>query len=125
MEIELPPPLEDIEHERILNFGQPFALGLLWDNLKLGETLERLLTNPSFVAPVKSMVFNRLIAPKSELATSQWVKGEYIGGCCRRYSPTTLLPVSEPVGQDKTPSGGKPLPPAQYPLYPGFLSSLL
>ena len=80
MEIELPPTLEDIEHERILNFGQPFALGLLWDTLMLGEVLQRLLANPSFVAPVKTMIFNRLIALKSELATSQWVKGQYIEG---------------------------------------------
>ena len=80
MEIELPPTLEDIEHERILNFGQPFALGLLWDTLMLDEVLQRLLANPSFVAPIKTMTFNRLIAPKSELATSQWVKGQYIEG---------------------------------------------
>lgn len=78
MEIELPPSLEDIEHKGILNFGQPFALELLWDTLKLGDTLERLLANPNFVAPIKTMVFNRLIDPRSELATSQWVKGEYI-----------------------------------------------
>jgi len=58
----------------------PFALGLLWDRLKLGESLERLLSNSSFVAPIKAMVFNRLIAPGSDLATSQWVKGQYIGG---------------------------------------------
>jgi len=80
MEIELPPPLEDIEHERILNFGQPFGLELLWDSLRLGDTLQRLLTNPSFAAPIKTMVFNRLIDPKSELATIQWVKGQYIEG---------------------------------------------
>jgi hypothetical protein len=57
MEIELPPPLANIEHERILNFGQPFALGLLWDSLKLEETLKRLLINPSFVVPIKIMLF--------------------------------------------------------------------
>jgi transposase len=49
----------------------------------LGEALQRLLANPSFVAPIKTMVFNRLIAPKSELATSQWVKGEYIEGVAK------------------------------------------
>lgn len=80
MEIELPPSLEDIEHKAVLNFGQPFALELLWDTLKLSDTLERLLANPNFVAPIKTMVFNRLIEPQSELATSQWVKGEYIEG---------------------------------------------
>lgn len=80
MEIELPPPLEDIEHERVLNFGQPFALGLLWNTLGLSETLERFFANPNFVAPIKTMVFNRLIEPQSELATSQWARGEYIEG---------------------------------------------
>ncbi|MBW2040341.1 MAG: IS1634 family transposase, partial [Deltaproteobacteria bacterium] len=80
MEIELPPSLEDIEHRGVLNFGQPFAFGVLWDHLGLSETLEGLVANPSFVAPIKTMVFNRLIDPQSELATSQWVKGEYIEG---------------------------------------------
>ena len=80
MDIELPPSLEDIEHKGVLNFGQPFVLGLLWDALALGETLERLLATSHFVAPIKTMVFNRLIDPHSELATSQWVKGQYIEG---------------------------------------------
>ncbi len=80
MEIDLPPSLEDIEHEAILNFGQPFALGLLWDTLNMSGTFERLLTNPSFVSPIKTMVFNHLIEPSSELATSQWVKGQYLEG---------------------------------------------
>ncbi len=78
MEIELPPSLEDIEHRGVLNFGQPLALGLLWDALALGETLERLLATSHFVAPIKTMVFSRLIDPHSELATSQWAKGQYI-----------------------------------------------
>ncbi len=78
MEIELPASLEDLEHKEILNFGQPFALGLLWDKLKMTETLKGLLANPTFSAPIKTMVFNRLIHPQSELSTSQWVKGEYI-----------------------------------------------
>lgn len=78
MELELPPSLEDIEHKGALNFGQLFALGLLWDTLGLSETLESSLGNPDFVAPIKTMVFNRLIDPQSELATSQWVKGQYI-----------------------------------------------
>jgi transposase len=80
MQIELPPSLEDIEHRGVLNFGQPFALGLLWDALALGETLERLLATSHFVAPIKTMVFNRLIDPHSELATSQWIRGQYIEG---------------------------------------------
>ena len=80
MEIEPPASLEDLEHEGILNFGQPFALELLWDKLKMAETLERLIANYSFVAPIKTMVFNRLIHPHSELSTSQCIKGEYIEG---------------------------------------------
>jgi len=80
MQIELPPSLEDIEHKGVINFGQPFALGLLWDALALGETLERLLATSHFVAPIKTMVFNRLIDPHSELATSQWAKGQYVEG---------------------------------------------
>jgi transposase len=80
MDIEVPASLEDIEHKGVLNFGQPFALGLLWDDLTLGETLERLLATSPFLAPIKTMVFNRLIDPHSELATSQWVKGQYIEG---------------------------------------------
>lgn len=70
MQIELPPFLEDIEHRGVLNFGQHFALGLLWDALALGETLERLLATSHFLAPIKTMVLNRLIDPHSELATS-------------------------------------------------------
>jgi len=80
MEIDSPPSLEDIEHKGVLNFGQTFALGLLWDTLNIGGTLERLLATPSFVSPIKTMVFNRLIEPSSELATFQWVKGEYLEG---------------------------------------------
>jgi transposase len=80
MEIELPPSLEDLEHKEILNFGQPFALGLIWDELEMSETLSRLLSTPSFVAPIKAMVFNRLVHPQSELATSGWVKHESIEG---------------------------------------------
>jgi len=80
MEIELPPALEDIEHQGVLNFGPSLALGLLWDSLGMTETLERSLAKANFSAPIKAMVFNRLIDPQSELATSQWVKGEYIGG---------------------------------------------
>lgn len=80
MEIESFPSLEELQHKEILNFGQPFALNILWDSLNMTDTLKGLLSNPSFVAPIKTMVFNRLIEPKSELATSQWVKGQYIEG---------------------------------------------
>lgn len=56
MEIESTPSLEDMEHEGVLNFGQPFALGLLWDTLGLSQTLQSLVCNPNFVVPIKAMV---------------------------------------------------------------------
>jgi transposase len=50
------------------------------------------------------MVFNRLIAPKSELATSQWVKGQYIDGASgdiplQHYyrSLTQLVQIKRPL----------------------------
>lgn len=82
VELEAPLSLEDIEHRCVLNFGQPFVMGLIWEELKLEETLQRLLPNPCFVWPIKTMVYNRLIEPHSELATHQWVKGQYIEGKC-------------------------------------------
>lgn len=85
MEIEPPPSLEDLEHKEILNFGQPFALNILWDSIGMTETLRGLLSNPSFVAPIKTMVFNRLIDPRSELATSQWAKRQYIEGVSKEF----------------------------------------
>ncbi len=80
MEIEVPPSLEDLEHKGVLNFGQTFALSMLWDSIEMTETLNSLLPNPSFVSPIKAMVFNRLIDPRSELSTLNWIKREYIEG---------------------------------------------
>lgn len=80
IEMETPVSLEGLEHKGVLNFGQPFALGLLWDSLEMTRRFEALLATPAFVAPIKAMVFNRLIQPHSELSTSQWVKGQYIEG---------------------------------------------
>ena len=80
IELETPGSLEDMELKGVLNFGQAFALGLLWDSLQMTQAMERVLATPSFVAPIKAMVFNRLIQPHSELSTCQWVRGEHIEG---------------------------------------------
>jgi hypothetical protein len=40
MEIESEVCLENVEHREVLNFGQPFALGLLWDGLWVSQRLE-------------------------------------------------------------------------------------
>jgi hypothetical protein len=42
---EFPVFLEHLEHKLILNFGQSFALTLLWDKLKMPETLKKLIAN--------------------------------------------------------------------------------
>lgn len=104
MEIESALSLEDLEHREVLNFGQPFALGLLWDGLGMTQTLERHLATPAFVGPIKAMVFNRLIQPHSELSTSQWVKAEHIEGlpediALHHYyrALSQLLGVKEPL----------------------------
>lgn len=104
MEIEIAASLEDLEHKELLNFGQPFALGLIWDSLGMSEVLERLYSTPCFVGAIKAMVFNRLIDPGSELSTSKWVKGEYIEGIeedipLQRYyrSLNQLVEVKEPL----------------------------
>lgn len=80
IEMETPVSLEDMEHIGVLNFGQPFALGLLWDALEMTPRLEALLAAPAFAGPIKAMVFNRLIQPHSELSTCQWINGQYIEG---------------------------------------------
>ena len=70
------PGLEALRTERVLEYGAVRVAQALWEQFDLTALLQGLLERRRFqfdpVAAIATMVFNRLLAPKSELAISQW-----------------------------------------------------
>jgi len=69
-------PIENIRTERVLEFGGIRVAQALWEQFGLTELLRRLLKGRRYqfdvVSAIATMVFNRLLAPKSELAIFAW-----------------------------------------------------
>lgn len=71
------PALEEtLVSERVLEYGGVRLAQQLWEQLGVGELLDQLLTSRRFefdvTAAIATLVFNRLLAPKSELAIFAW-----------------------------------------------------
>jgi hypothetical protein len=71
--------LSDLTTGRVLEYGAVRVAEALWEQFGMTDLLQRLLRGRRFgfdaVAALATMVFNRLIAPKSELATFDWRDG--------------------------------------------------
>jgi len=72
----LPAPEEALVAGRVLEYGGVRLAQQLWEQLGLGELLEKLLADRRYgfdvPAAIATLVFNRLLAPKSELAIFAW-----------------------------------------------------
>jgi len=66
----------------------PFVPESLWDSLKLGEAMERLLSKSSFVVPIRAMIFNYLIASRVSGLISNGSKGEAKNAPLPYYYPS-------------------------------------
>lgn len=70
------PGIEALQTGRVLEYGGVRVALALWDQFGLTELLNGLLRDRRFkfdpVAAISTMVFNRLLAPKSELGIFQW-----------------------------------------------------
>lgn len=73
---------EEVSCESSQLFGQPLIGKLLWDKLQISEAIKELtcMRKTEFDISLYSLVLvlNRLIAPKSDLATSIWYKQIYL-----------------------------------------------
>ena len=80
--VERPPFLEDVNPRKSLNFGQPFALNAIWEKIALSSLIRGVSEDRKvkfdIVHPIKIMIMNRLIEPKSKLQVTDWVKEQYI-----------------------------------------------
>jgi len=72
---------EKINHKNVLNYGQILLCQKLWDEIDAKELIKecskKLKIKFDISLPVKIMVFNRLIEPKSKLKVSEWYKRQY------------------------------------------------
>lgn len=70
------------DFEQALEFGAGYALDALWNQLGFSQTLrehgKRQAYEIDIVAPVKAMVFNRLLEPHSKLGVHEWVRTQAI-----------------------------------------------
>ena len=70
------PDLEQLSTGRVREYGGVLLASALWEQFGLTELLARLWAGRKLqfdaVAATAVMIFNRLLAPKSELATSRW-----------------------------------------------------
>lgn len=107
-EIEKPPFFEDVNPHKSLNFGEVLALDAVWRRLDLSRLIDSLLADKKVEfqvsQPVKAMVFNRLIKPKSKRGVVSWLKDQYIPGIDTEISPhhyyralDYLVEIKEPL----------------------------
>lgn len=80
--LELVPTADDICPEDSFEFGAPYALDVVWQQLGLSDALRRHARRHKvdfdLVRPVKTMVFNRLLDPRSKLGVYRWARGQCI-----------------------------------------------
>lgn len=80
--LELVPTAADISPEDSFGFGAPYALDVIWQQLGLSASLRRHgrkhKVDFDLVPPVKAMVFNRLIEPRSKLGVYRWARSQCI-----------------------------------------------
>lgn len=84
---EQPPALpEDLKLIRTLEFGVPYVVETLWERLKLGPTLRKVMEesggNPLHERALLAMTANRLCEPESKLGVwDRWLKSVYMPSC--------------------------------------------
>jgi transposase len=80
--VERPPFLGDVNPRKSLNFGQTFALDTIWEKIDLSSLIKMVSEDRKvtfdIACPIKIMIMNRLIEPKSKLGVTDWVKEQYI-----------------------------------------------
>jgi hypothetical protein len=117
---EQPPALpENVKLVRTLEFGVPYVVDALWERLKLGPTLRKVMEdsggNPLHERALLAMTANRLCEPDSKLGVwDRWLQKVYMPSCgslklyqmyealdafaleCRRSRKCDLFPHREP-----------------------------
>jgi len=84
---EQPPALpEDVKLVRTLEFGVPYVVEALWERLKLGPTLRKVMEesggNPLHERALLAMAANRLCEPDSKLGVwDRWLKSVHMPSC--------------------------------------------
>jgi len=107
-EIEKPLFFEDVDPRRSLNFGEALALNAMWERLDLSQLIDSLLAEKKVEfqvsQPVKAMVFNRLIEPRSKRGVVSWLKEQFIPGIDTEIPPQHyyraldyLIEIKEPL----------------------------
>ena len=81
-DVERPGFFEDVNPEGVLEFGPHYLINHFWEKLDLSHVLQQ-QTNGKKVSfdvlmAIKTMVFNRLINPKSKLQVNEWAKNQFI-----------------------------------------------
>jgi len=85
--VEQPPALpEDVKLVRTLEFGVQYVVEALWERLKLGPTLRKVMEesggNPLHERALLAMTANRLCEPESKLGVwDRWLKSVYMPSC--------------------------------------------
>jgi hypothetical protein len=77
---------EDVRLVGTLDFGVPFVVEALWERLKLGPTLRKVMEesggNPLHERALLAMTANRLCEPESKLGVwDRWLKSVYMPSC--------------------------------------------
>lgn len=80
--VECPPFLEDVQSTEVLEFGPQFLINHLWEKLDLSHILQGCIKDKklsfNIILAIKTMVFNRLINPKSKLQVFEWARNQFI-----------------------------------------------
>lgn len=80
--VECPSFLEDVQATEVLEFGPHFLINHLWEKLALSHILQDCIKDKrlsfNIIKACKTMVFNRLINPKSKLQVFEWAKNQFI-----------------------------------------------
>lgn len=80
--VERPGFFEDVNPESVLEFGPHYLINHFWEKLDLSNLLQHQINGKkvSFdvIMAIKTMVFNRLINPKSKYQVNEWAKDQFI-----------------------------------------------
>ncbi len=90
-DVERPGFLEDVNPKDALEFGPHLLINHFWERLGLSGILQQKINGKkvSFhvIRAIKTMVFNRLIDPKSKLQVHEWAKNQFIP-CSKPSKPS-------------------------------------
>lgn len=81
-DVERPSFFEDVKPKGVLEFGQHYLINHLWEKLDLSHILQQEIKGKKIsfnvIMAIKTMVFNRLVSPKSKLQVHEWAKNQFI-----------------------------------------------